>query len=38
MILYKTSKETEKAIIFLVQTITTSGNNSKPVILHSILV
>jgi (p)ppGpp synthase/HD superfamily hydrolase len=38
MILYQTSKEIEKAIVFLVQAITTSGNNPKPVILHSILV
>lgn len=38
MIPYQTSKEIEKAIIFLVQTIATSGNNPKPVILHSILV
>jgi len=38
MIPYQTSKEIEKAIIFLVQAITTSGNNPKPVILHSILV
>lgn len=38
MISYQTSKEIEKAIVFLVQTITTSGNNPKPVILHSILV
>ncbi len=38
MISYQTSKEIEKAIIFLVQAISTSGNNPKPVILHSILV
>lgn len=38
MISYQTSKEIERAIIFLVQTIVTSGNNPKPVILHSILV
>jgi len=38
MIPYQTSKEIEKAIIFLVQAITTSGNNPKPVILHSIMV
>lgn len=38
MIPYQTSKEIEKAIVFLVQAITTSGNNPKPVILHSILV
>ncbi len=38
MIPYQTSKEIEKAIVFLVQVITTSGNNPKPVILHSVLV
>jgi len=38
MIPYQTSKEIEKAIGFLVQVIATSGNNPKPVILHSILV
>lgn len=38
MIPYQTSKEIEKAIVFLVQAIATSGNNPKPVILHSILV
>lgn len=38
MIPYQTSKEIEKAIVFLAQAITTSGNNPKPVILHSILV
>lgn len=38
MISYQTSKEIEKAIEFLVQAIITSGNNPKPVILHSILV
>jgi len=38
MIRYQTSKEIERAIAFLVQAITTSGNNPKPVILHSILV
>ena len=38
MIPYQTSKEVEKAIIFLVYAINTSGNNPKPVILHSILV
>jgi len=38
MISYQTSKEIEKAIIFLVHAINTSGNNPKPVILHSILV
>ena len=38
MIPYQTSKEIEKAIVFLVQAITSSGNNPKPVILHSILV
>ncbi len=38
MIPYQTSKEIEKAIIFLVQAINDSGNNPKPVILHSILV
>ena len=38
MIPYQTSKEIEKAIVFLVRAITTSGNNPKPVILHSILV
>lgn len=38
MISYETSKEIEKAIVFLVHAINTSGNNSKPVILHSILV
>jgi len=38
MISYQTSKEIERAIVFLVQAITTSGNNPKPVILHSILV
>ncbi|MDD3939595.1 MAG: HD domain-containing protein [Patescibacteria group bacterium] len=38
MISYQTSKEIEKAIVFLVQAITSSGNNPKPVILHSILV
>ena len=38
MIPYQKSKEIEKAIAFLVQVITTSGNNPKPVILHSILV
>lgn len=38
MIPYQTSKEIEKAIVFLVQAISTSGNNPKPVILHSILV
>lgn len=38
MIPYQTSKEIERAIVFLVQAITTSGNNPKPVILHSILV
>lgn len=38
MISYQTSKEIEKAIVFLVQAIATSGNNPKPVILHSILV
>jgi len=38
MIPYQTSKEIERAIAFLVQAITTSGNNPKPVILHSILV
>jgi (p)ppGpp synthase/HD superfamily hydrolase len=37
MIPYQTSKEIEKAIVFLIQTIATSGNNPKPVILHSIL-
>ena len=34
---YQKSKEIEKAIVFLVQAITTSGNNPKPVIFHSIL-
>lgn len=38
MIPYQTSKEIEKAIVFLVQAISTSGNNPKPVILHSIFV
>ncbi|HQQ38101.1 MAG: GTP pyrophosphokinase [Parcubacteria group bacterium ADurb.Bin115] len=38
MIPYQKSKEIEKAIVFLVQAISTSGNNPKPVILHSILV
>lgn len=38
MIPYQTSKEIERAIVFLVQAITTSGNNPKPVILHSISV
>lgn len=38
MIPYQISKEIEKAIVFLVQAIATSGNNPKPVILHSILV
>lgn len=38
MIPYQTSKEIEKAIVFLAQAITTSSNNPKPVILHSILV
>lgn len=38
MIPYQTSKEMEGAIVFLVQAITMSGNNPKPVILHSILV
>lgn len=38
MIPYQTSKEIEKAIVFLVQAINASGNNPKPVILHSILV
>lgn len=38
MISYQKSKEIEKAIAFLVQVIATSGNNPKPVILHSILV
>ncbi len=38
MIPYQTSKEIEKAIVFLVQAINNSGNNPKPVILHSILV
>jgi len=38
MISYQISKEMEKAIIFLVQAINASGNNPKPVILHSILV
>lgn len=38
MISYQTSKEIEKAIAFLVHAINTSGNNPKPVILHSILV
>ena len=38
MISYQTSKEIEKAIAFLVHVINTSGNNPKPVILHSILV
>lgn len=38
MIPYQTSKEIEKAIVFLVHAINTSGNNPKPVILHSILV
>ena len=38
MIPYQTSKEIERAIVFLVQAITISGNNPKPVILHSILV
>lgn len=38
MIPYQTSKEIEKAIAFLVHAINTSGNNPKPVILHSILV
>lgn len=38
MIPYQTSKEIERAIAFLVQAITTSGDNPKPVILHSILV
>ena len=38
MIPYQTSKEIEKAIVFLVYAINTSGNNPKPVILHSILV
>jgi (p)ppGpp synthase/HD superfamily hydrolase len=34
----QTQKEMEKAIVFLVQAISASGNNPKPVILHSILV
>jgi (p)ppGpp synthase/HD superfamily hydrolase len=38
MIPYQTSKDIEKAITFLVHAINTSGNNPKPVILHSILV
>jgi (p)ppGpp synthase/HD superfamily hydrolase len=38
MISYQNSKEIEKAIVFLVEAITGSGNNPKPVILHSILV
>jgi len=38
MIPYQISKEIERAIVFLVQVITISGNNPKPVILHSILV
>lgn len=38
MIPYQTSKEIERAIAFLVQAIITSGNNPKPVILHSIFV
>ena len=38
MIPCQTSKEIEKAIVFLVHAINTSGNNPKPVILHSILV
>lgn len=38
MIPYQTSKEIEKAIVFLAHAINTSGNNPKPVILHSILV
>lgn len=37
MIPYQTSMELERAIVFLVQAISTSGNNPKPVILHSIL-
>ena len=38
MIPYQTSKEIEKAIIFLVKAISDSGKNPKPVILHSIMV
>ncbi len=38
MIPYQKSKEIEKAIVFMVQAINISGNNPKPVILHSILV
>lgn len=38
MIPYQTSKEIEKAIVFMVDAINMSGNNPKPVILHSILV
>jgi (p)ppGpp synthase/HD superfamily hydrolase len=38
MIPYHKSKEIERATVFLVQAITTSGNNPKPVMLHSILV
>ncbi len=38
MIPYQKSKEIEKAIVFLTQVISASGNNPKPVILHSILV
>ena len=38
MIPYQISKEIEKAIVFLAQAINNSGNNPKPVILHSILV
>jgi len=38
MIPYQTLKEIEKAIAFLVHAINTSGNNPKPVIIHSILV
>ncbi len=38
MIPYQTSKEMEKAVVFLVRAIATSRNNPKPVILHSILV
>ncbi len=38
MISSQTAKDIESAIVFLVNTITTSGKNPKPVILHSILV
>lgn len=38
MIPYQISKEIEKSVTFLVRAINASGNNPKPVILHSIFV